>query len=303
MPGRVYVSDPPPPELGCMLPGLVDNPRIFQYDPVSGAVSLFTVIPDSLCNSLNGLAFTPDGNHLRASGGVNILQIDSAGNVGVALGPANGIFAGGSGNNIAYDNQGNFFVVNANGQILQFAPGSTTPAVFAGPSPLNFGPGPIATAPNGDLYYAVAGAQAPYNAINRFTPEGEGSVFDVPNGSLFINSLTMSSAGELFVLAQTGVFSHAIYRYTAGEPGSETLFVSNQPVFNAAVSLALSPDESHLYVATNLLYSIDVNTGESEILATGVGLGTGAAVYVPEPTSLPLLLGVLALVSVRSRRA
>jgi hypothetical protein len=301
MPGRVYVSDPPPPEIGCTLPGLADNDRIRQYDPASGIVSTFVVMPDEFCGGLWGLAFTPDGTRLRAAEGAhhNILDIDSTGNITVALNASNGLFFPGD---VTYDHDGNFYVVNFNGEILRFAPDSSTPMVFAGPSPLNFSNGPIADAPNGDIYYAVRGAQAPYNAIVRFTPEGDGSVFDVPDGSLFINSLATSSAGDLFVLAHAGVTS-AIYHYTGGDPDSEMTLVSSLSLFGPAGSMALSADEHHLYVAAGVLYSIDTVTGQVTTFATGIGPGTGIAVYVPEPGSLPLILGTLVLACSRGRRA
>ncbi|HEY3242160.1 MAG TPA: hypothetical protein VGM03_02320, partial [Phycisphaerae bacterium] len=116
VPGRVYISAAGVEN--CVDPGPFDNDRIFQYDPITGSMSLFTIIPDGLCGGVTGLAFTPDGAYLRASSYLPsaILQVDTAGNVGVALGSGNGIAGPLGSNNVDHGSDSSFYVVNFSGQ-------------------------------------------------------------------------------------------------------------------------------------------------------------------------------------------
>jgi DNA-binding beta-propeller fold protein YncE len=274
--------------------------RIFEYDPVSGQVSQFAVIPQGLCGGLSGLAFTPDGRRLRASVFQSnvILEFDSAGNREIALGAGNGIAGPLGSNNIAYDRAGNFYVVNFwTDQILQFPAGGGPALVYGDRSSGIHAPGPITIPPNGDLYYALDGSRE----LLRFTGPQTGSLFD--RLSTGILSLASDSSGAVYVLAVDG-----IYRYEEGNPSTRE-FLASVPLSPVPASIALSPDESELYVTNaNALFGIDTETGAVRPLASfsfipGIVAGSGISVYVPEPSTLLLLAGGVGAISRRRRRA
>ncbi len=281
IPGRVYIS-------GRTLEPCAwgPNERIFEFDPLTGESREFAVLPEQYCTGLTGLTFTPDGAALRASVWLpsTILEFDGNANVGVALGPGDGIRGPLGSNNIAYDADGNFYVVNFGAaNILRFPAGGGPPIIFADGSNGISGGGPIALAPNGDLYYALEGA----TELLRFTGPHQGSVFDTLPNRLW--SLATDSHANLFVLT-----SDAVYRYDGGDPNTRELLAPLQ-ITGLVSSITMSPDESAVYVASlGRVLAVDASNGS--VLDLGfindprVVLGTGIAVYVPEASTLILLL-------------
>lgn len=108
VPGYVYVADSAVPP--CFDGGPPD--RIWEVDPATGESRVFATIPEEFCGGLTGLTFTPDGQYLRASAAIagSILEIDGAGNVGVALDREDGLVFPIGASNLAYDRAGNFWV-------------------------------------------------------------------------------------------------------------------------------------------------------------------------------------------------
>ena len=284
VPGRVYVS-------GRTLEPCAwgPNERIYEFDPLTGESREFAVLPEQYCGGLTGLTFTPDGAALRASVWLpsTILEFDGNANVGVALGPGDGILGPLGSNNIAYDADGNFYVVNLGSRnIMRFPAGGGPGTIFANLSDGITGPGPIALAPNGDLYFAVAGRRE----IMRFSGPHQGTLFDtLPAEAIGVASLTVDGSNNLFVLGLEG-----IYRYEGGNPGSRQHLADVRASFQFA-SMTIAPDDSALYVAAlNRVFSIDPDAGTVTELGfidpTYVVAGSGVAVYIPEPSTLILLL-------------
>ena len=288
IPGRIYVSAVN--REGCFGP---PNDRIYEFDPLTGNAREFSVLPNEWCGALNGLSFTPDASALRAAVFLPnvILELDGNANTRVALDVRNGLAGPLGWNGIAYDQQDRFYVVNfGNDTILRFPAGGGPAIVFGDRSDGVRGPGPITPAPNGDLYYAAAGL----DDILRFTGPGEAALFDtLPPQTFGVDSLATDSSGNLFVLTVDGLF-----RYDAGDPSSRRLLaeLGGSPAFSA---IALSPDEGTIYVAdVNRIFSVDAQLGTVANLGfidapPGLLVGGGIAVYVPEPSTLILLLAGL----------
>ena len=129
---------------------------------------------------LTGLAVTPDGTRLRASSWLRswILEFDSKGSVTIALDVTDGIACPKGSNNLAYDAEGNFYVVNQCSQnILRFPANGGPPLVFADETDgMGLNGGPIAVSADGDLYFG--NALGAFNNVLRFTGVHQGSVFD-----------------------------------------------------------------------------------------------------------------------------
>ena len=234
------------------------------------------------------MTFTPDGAALRASvwRSSTILEFDGNANVGVALGPGDGIRGPLGSNNIAYDADENFYVVNLGRRNIMRFPAGGGPGTIYADSSDGISAGPIALAPNGDLYFAVAGRRE----ILCFSGPHQGTLFDtLPAEAIGVASLTVDGSNTLFVLGLED-----IYRYEGGNPGSRQHLAEVQASFQFA-SMTISPDDSALYVAAlNSVFSIDPDVGtvtELGFVETRyVVAGSGVAVYVPESSTLILLL-------------
>ncbi len=302
IPGHVYVSDFGPKPCYVGNPAL-PNDRIWDFDPATGQVSLFAEVSDALCGGMTGLAFTPAGAALRASMEFHslILEFDGNANPVIALDGNDGIAGPGGTNNIAYDDFGNFFVVNADsGTILRFAPDDGPADVLADLDDFVISPGAIATFPNGDLLYAN-GLSA--QILFRITPSGMVTVFDTLPQPGLIWSVEISTSGEVFAL--DGAFGGRLFRYPGGNAGARELFVQGFIDGSSASSIALSGDQSLMYVANEgNLQSVDLSSGTILTVGTVPGpwfsAGAGIAVYVPEPAMLGSL-AIAALVVTRRR--
>jgi DNA-binding beta-propeller fold protein YncE len=202
------------------------------------------------------------------------------------------------GNNIAYNAAGDFFVANSSRTILRFPAEGGPSQVYGDLSSGVRSAGPIAIAPNGDLYYAVPNSSF-FRQILRFTAAGQSEVFDtLPQGNL--TSLAVDSAGNVFAATVYGLF-----RYDHGDPASRRLLsaVGRYP----DMSIALSPDESEVYMDdAGSVYAIGAESGNVDMLAPFVGdqgfaSGPGIAVALPEPVVL-CMLAVASFASAVMRR-
>jgi outer membrane protein assembly factor BamB len=294
-PGRLYVTA----RTGELCDG-TNNERIYEFDPATGQTRLFTILPTEHCGGLNGLAFTPDGQHLRASvyRWSEVLEIDGDGNVEVALDVSDGIIGPWGGNNIVYNDVGDFFVVNEGAHnILKFPVGGGPPQLWGALQDGVRAGGPVALAPNGDLLFGVQGVNEVRDSL-RFTGPREFEVFDTLPFPVNIDSMAIDSQGRLFV--QTGNTGGGLFRWSVDDAGSRVQFntIGASPHWS---SVALSPDESVLYVANNgFVRAVDPDTGASTYIGTvyldgDFIAGSGMVVAIPEPSSL-LLLAIAASV-------
>ena len=131
VPGHIFVSHIP--NIFCAKPPEIEPPdRILEIDPETGEFSLFVELPE--CKHMTGLTFTPDGTRLRASALVTseILEFDPDGKFTVVLDADDGISGPGGTNNITYDGEGNFYVVNAGSNtLMRFPPDGGPGTVLA----------------------------------------------------------------------------------------------------------------------------------------------------------------------------
>ncbi len=270
--------------------------RIWEIDPATGEATLFAAIPEELCGFLTGLAFTPDGSRLRASSLLRyeILEFDSEGNMTVALDITDGIACPWGLNNLAYDAEGNFYVLNKCTQnILRFPPDGGPPTVFADAKDGIATRGAIAFAADGDLYFTT-GLDG-FNLLRRITPEGNAFPFDGFGSIITPVTVTADESGHVYV----GLETAEIFKYDAGDPESKDLLAVVPP--GGRYSMTMSPDQSEIYVnswgvvTSGGLWSIDVRDGAVTLLAgfsevSGVPAGI-AVVPVPPPPPIPTVSG------------
>lgn len=280
----------------CFLPGPTAQPdRIYEFDPATGAWKLFAELPKGPFGhcGLNGMAFTPDGKHLRVSSyySSSILQFAGDGTWTVALDASAGIAGPAGGNNIGYDSNGDFFVFNYGGwpdnKIMKFPGGSAPGTVFAGPSQgVSGGQGPIAIAPDGALYYnpGLYGPNALQGAILRYSSNGAFSVFDILEKD--VGSLAIDREGNLYLNGG------GTWKYPKGDPDKKELLWAFSVWPNA---IAVAADQQFLYGVdetgpspmSGRVWAIHTGTGEATLLSVGPGVagaswGWGLAVC-PRP--------------------
>lgn len=283
VPGHIYVSEVP--NTFCADPG-EPNDRIWQIDPESGDAILFAQLPD--CRHVTGLTFTPDGTRLRASALVTseILEFDSEGNFTVALDADDGIAGPRGANNIAYDAEGNFYVVNAGtSTLMRFPSDGGRGTVLADWNDGIRSRGNIAFAADGDLYLSPGGdgAAAGDDYVLRFHPPGwEVSLFDSFGLNTTPGSVSADRSGYVYVRD-----SHDnIFRYVAGDPATREVLTSE---IKGGVAFTIAPD--HRRLLARVVYSvvrigsIDVQDGGLEILGElplGI-INTNGIAVVPYP--------------------
>lgn len=287
-PGHVFVAESA--GKNCMQQDIYGPDRIWEINPETGEVSLFVQIPPEMCGFLTGLAFTPDGTRLRASSSMQswILEFDSEGNITIALDSSDGIVGPWGFNNLAFDAEGNFYVVNSNRKILRFPSDGGAPIVFADESDgMGFSGGAIAISADGDLYFGNhLGA---FNNVLRFTGVHQGSVFDAFEWNVDAVTITADDDGHVYF----GLDSAEILRYDAGDPESrEVLAVLSCPI---RCSMAMSPDQTTIYLHRDrTLFGIDVVDGTVTTLAVippdmFLGWGAGIAVVPTPPPPIPTI--------------
>lgn len=260
---------------------------ILEFDPVSGEASVFADSDDGLCFP-DGLAFTPMGDRLLSSNFGSfwnslgwVLSFAPDGSNSVVLDGDDGLANPSGFNNIAYDRQGNLYVVTGdNWYIMRYTPERTS-EVFADADDGVVFQGSITVAANGDVFFCSHRT----DEVIRITPNGVGTLFDVLDSP---RALTFDRRGNLFV----GSSSTDIYRYEGAIAANRELVASGYAFSLGA--LTVSPDQRELYVATvplegNLttLFAIDTQNGSSTFLAAsplpnewGIGWPRGIAVHV-----------------------
>ena len=273
-PGHIFVSMAQ--FEGCFEPH--DPDRIWEVDPATGEVTLFVEIPAELCVGVSSLIFTPDGSRLRATffDEYQVVEFTPDGSYTVVLDADDGILAPSGLNAMASDSDENFYVINRGlTEVWRFPAGGNAGTVF-----LDFddvaptGAFGIAFASDGDMYCATGCCPS---QLLRISPEGEVFVFD--EYGLFQSSETLTADGANNVYV--GLTFGDIVRYQAGEPDSTEVLVES--TFEGQDPIVMSPDETRLYVLDAFrLYSVDVATGMTQLVATVPGFGADLAV-VPHP--------------------
>ena len=135
-------------------------------------------------------------------------------------------------------------------------------------------------------------------------------------------SLIFDGHGNLFVTAEDADLGWVLYRYDNADPASRQVLASDFTGFSQHLPLAMSPDETHVYLTdlTHKVYAVDVNDGTTTELADFSGVASafgtpfhgahGIAVYAPAfiPTvsqwgiaSLTLLLALAGASLIRRR--
>jgi len=280
--GNVFVSDPS--IKFCMNGDQFGWDRIWEIDPDTGVVTLFAELANEQCGYLTGLAFTPDGTRLRASSLLteSILEFASDGTFTVVLDAGDGIgFPEGS-NNIAYDAEGNFYVVNTFPlNIMRFPAAGGPGEVVVDNADGVAGSGKIAFALGGDLY-SMNTSIGQYAL--RITPQGGVTLFDEYKS--IPTAVSADDEGHLFV----GLGNGTVYRYNAGDPNSREVLVSGPPFF-IDYAMTMSEDESRIYVAAlNQLVAVDPVGGAVTLLAVienGSYAVGGIAVAPGPPMGIP----------------
>ena len=274
-PGHVFLSQPSFEMCGHGIPD-----SIWEIDPETGEVTLFAELTGADCGVISGLVVTPDGCGLRVSAARNnrILEFDAEGNWTVALDATDSISYPWGSNNLAYDRNGNFYVVNGGSRtILRFPADGGPGTVFADAADGVQGGGPIAIASDGDLYYAN-------RYVLRILPNGEASLFDDYGNRDSPLNLSADSDGHLYVSLGGG----DVLKYVAGDAGSEMLLFSATDDLFLGV-LAPVQGEKSLFAVGKIppaLFRIDTDGGEVTLVApfpSGVGGLYGIAVV---PTGL-----------------
>lgn len=266
IPGHVFVTRAP--GKFCAAPEQTGADKIYEIDPATGVVSVFVELPVDQCKWLNGLTFTPDGQHLRAGSLItgSILEFDSEGNWEVVLGPEDGLHGPWGGNCITYDAAGNFYVADTGtAKLFQF-PADGGPSVVLA----DYNDGirermSIAFAADGDLYLSPGGDGPVWQSeqfVLRFaTPSWIPSLFDPALSSRIDGPRAVATDSAGYVYALMTLWS-PLYRYHQGDANSRELVAPNLNVYLTA--LAFSQDESRLYLV-NLSESGHVQLSELDV--------------------------------------
>lgn len=204
--GIPYDADPSDPEED-------KTDVIVEFDPSTREWRVFATMPLGTALGSTGVTFMPDGSRLRVGNenSTSIYEVDPYGNVERVLGWEDGVFVGQATDNLAYGLNGDFYI-SQGPQVLRFAASGGPAEVFADFQDGLVGHGPIEVAPDGSVYCGTgSGAR-----IYRFTPEGQGSLFDeLTPGSFDVGGLAANSQGSVFTVSWSG-----LYRYDFGDPAS-----------------------------------------------------------------------------------
>ncbi len=290
VPGYAYVAD------GAIPPCFDGGPpdRIWEVNPQTGESRVFATIPPQYCGGLTGLTFTPDGRHLRASAAIagSVLEVDSDGNVGVALDREDGLVFPIGASNLAYDRAGSFWVGDFfPARVLRFPSASGPPETVLDGSNSLVDVAAITSSRSGTMWIAQAERRLP----NLFRVSSEGDVTPLHLDGLLPVSIAVGDAEMLYV--HSGNFG--VFKVPGGDPDQTTLLADDDLPGD---SLALSIDGSRVFVAgVNEFVVVDVLSGDVLLRSdiAGSNAGTGIAVYVPEAATLMLVPG--AFMALRSR--
>lgn len=288
VPGRLYMVEN-------IVEGCNSQQRsvIRELDPTTGNARLFAEIPNGLCGVHYGMTFTPDGQYLRVGEFLRsqVLQIDGDGNVSVALGPADGVQGTVGMNGMVYGASGDFFLSNGGlTRHIRRYPATGGPSeIFADANDGLRNSGSLAAGSDGKIYFAN---HAGSPAVIRFSADGVGTVVDNDIVSSAFASLVVDDRGDLYSWAAAG-----ICRYRSGAPGSRE-FVAAVP-FQTYNCITFSPLDGKLYLVGTSMFitALDRDSGALAPVESGYPRsgfqGTGAAVYVPEPSTAVVFLFML----------
>lgn len=292
VPGYVYVADSAVPP--CFDGGPPD--RIWEVDPATGESRVFATIPEEFCGGLTGLTFTPDGQYLRASAAIagSILEIDGAGNVGVALDREDGLVFPIGASNLAYDRAGNFWVGDMfPPRVLRFPVTGGAPDVILNSSNDLVDLAAMAPDRSGDMWVAQHELSPP----NLYRISAEGTVQPLHVNGTNPRAIAADHFGNVYI--HSGLLG--VYLLPNGDPTLPILLAVDVPVG----SLALSANQRQLYVVgVNELAVVDLPSGDIADMwdIAGSNAGEGMAVFVPEPTTLALVTGALLVLRTRRRK-
>jgi len=297
VPGHIFVTDVP--HDGCIDPKFGSD-RIWEIDPLTGDISVFVQLSFEQCGALTGLVFTPDGTRLRAAAAATsrILEFDSQGNFTVVLDSDDGISGPAGGNNVAYDAQGNFYVVNTGSRTLMRFPAEGGPGTVLA----DFYDGirhwaAMAVALDGDVYLCPGGnggvVETTYYLLRFAPPDWEVSLFDFypPPG---IDPVAVTADRSGYVYARWTGAGEVVLRYRAGDATSSDVLVSK---LSGYIYLTMSPDQRHLYALNAWngyrVLAIDVRDGSLTTLAewgpmniVGPGIAVASKPGAPEDFDL-----------------
>ncbi len=277
-----------------------DAEGIVEVDPATGEAWMFATDSSSEMCGINGLRFTPDGGRLL---GLNVGRFSPPtpgwvqafnpdGTSEIILDGSDGLVWPTGSNGLAFDAAGDLYIVDrVLDAILRYPGAAGPPTVFADAEDGIDGSGPLAFAPNGDLFYA-----APWGyVIIRITPQGEPSIFDTFPGQPdqeAPSTLDFDSAGNLFV-ATHGDSGSVIYRYENADASKRRVLSSAFPW--GVMALAVSPDDTVLYAATGgasvegYLFAVDPIDGTTTLVSdtipdyfsSGHFFAIGMAIFPP----------------------
>ncbi len=253
---------------------------IREIDPDTGESWLFADPSDGLCSN-TGLVFTPDGRRLRTGNWnlQNVLDFDAAGKHELIY---ENIPGPGSGNGMAFDRDGNFYLRNAStSTILRFPAGGGPSEEFAHWTHLLEARGGLAFDGQGNLFAADD------RRIVKFTGPNQSSIFDdFGPGFTVVRCVAFDKAGNLFATVDRDGQNDELYRYDEADPERRRLLANIHR--GAYFTLLVAPDQQELYVAgLNYVYAVDVETGALREIhyfntpPAGSYGGFGIAVYVP----------------------
>ena len=193
----------------------------------------------------------------------------------MVLDGSDGLAAPGANNILAYDPQGNFYVVNyATGEILRFPVDGGPAEVLADLDDLPGDaliPSGLTLAADGDVYVSAWGVGTDY--VFRIPSSGEAGLFNSYGAPLGVASLTGDRCGGIYVSLES---PGDLLRYEAANPGSAVV-VSD---FSGGV-ITLSADERWIFMLGDLgIYRVDLVDGSVEVLADIPVLASASGIAV-----------------------
>ncbi len=280
VPGHIFVSSPSLEY--CTHPNYPD--RIWHVDPQTGSVTVFAEFAGEECAYITGLSFTPDGCRLRAAavGTSEIREFDADGKWVVVLNADDGISVPWGFNSLAYDRDGNFYVLNVGTRtILRFPSDGGPGLVFADQSDGISSRGPIDIAANGDLYYGDQSGSA--NFLLRIAPDGTSTVFEDYRNLNLPLSIATDNFGRIYV----SLLTDDIFYYDGPNVSTKMLLFAGGDSVEDSI-LAMNPFDTALYLVSRIpraVHRVNLPSGAittiASIPATFFDGGFAAAVVVP----------------------
>ncbi len=288
MPGRVYLPSTFITGFGSTTPA-----RIFEVDPVTRMSRVFATFPE-MGGVARSLAFTPDGQTLRAYYNGQIMEINGDGQIAGSYTLRTGATCAGTPNAMAFAPNGDFYV--STGAIRRLR-GDQPPIEVVS---FGFmGTPSIAIGPDGSVFAADS------RQLYRFTPDGQRTVISEralanPVGG---PTIAVDRRGLVYArLVDPELDLNGIYRFDPARPDIRELVVrrADLAVGSALQSLTYSELDDMLYFeGGGAINQINPLTGEHQFVGSASfgfsNPGGGIAVYVPEPSSALLLLGLAGL--------